>query len=168
MRDLFQLRHSRVLKKVFWTWSVDPLGSQFWCHRPSTELVWTFFRVIQKNDPMAKVWPSAPPKVRRGWFVLPQTGHFYVFFFDEINFPCQISPLHVHNLKANNVERVQTGYLGAILVHPMRRQNFAGKLHLCTFLPHLSLCLTDPGIVCWRNFGETSCFALAKGEKYIC
>ena len=26
--------------------------------------------------------------------------------------------------------RAQLGYLGAILVHPMRRQNFAGELHL--------------------------------------
>ena len=45
---------------------------------------------------------------------------------DVVDFHLQAD---IHILEAMHV-RAQLVYLGAILVHPMRRQNFAGELHL--------------------------------------
>ena len=45
---------------------------------------------------------------------------------DVVDFHLQYD---IHILEAMHV-RAQLDYLGAILVHPMRRQNFAGELHL--------------------------------------
>ena len=59
-----------------------------------------------------------------------------VFFLEKIKFPGQkvdFGLWHViHILKAVHL-RIKMGYLEAILVHPVRRQNFAGKWHLTNF-----------------------------------
>jgi len=59
----------------------------------------------------------------------------YIMKFQEVRYDTvsDVVDFHlhyvIHIMKALHV-RAQMDYLGAILVHPMRRQNFAGGLHL--------------------------------------
>ena len=70
---------------------------------------------------------STVVKVRRGRFLRLKKVIFRVFL-DEINFG-QTVDFRLQHVIFRKL-RVQMVYLRAILVNPIRRQNFAGKLYL--------------------------------------
>ena len=58
------------------------LRSQFWCHRPFTNLIWTVipqsFQGYPKFDRVSTVWPPSPPKVR--WCRL----HLHLYYIGDL------------------------------------------------------------------------------------
>ena len=76
---------------------------------------------------------SSSSQTQKSVFFSPQKGCSEVLFLDKKNFPSETVDFclqhAIHILKAMHLW-LKMKFLGAILVHPVRSQNFAGKMHL--------------------------------------
>ena len=76
---------------------------------------------------------SSSSQTQKSVFFSPQKGCSEVLFLDKKNIPSETVDFclqhAIHILKAMHLW-LKMKFLGAILVHPVRSQNFAGKMHL--------------------------------------
>ena len=112
------------------------------------------FQGCPKSWPVVNGLASSSSQTQKSAFLSPQKGRSEGLFLDKKNFPGETVDFRlqhaIHILKAKHL-RLKMGCLGAILVHPVRRQNFAGKLPIwfyniwdCEIYHHLC----KNGIVC--------------------
>ena len=124
--------------------SMEAQCAQFWCRRPSTELIWTV--IYQTFNGYIRSWPGvsylasgSSKREKRVIFVIPKGSclgdSFGRTFPNWFSWPNgQLSPKTRHIFWKLCFVRIHLRYLGHFLVDPMRRHNFAGKLHIRSYI----------------------------------
>ena len=88
------------------------------------------FRGTPEVKLLLTFWPPPSPRRRGSYFLSPKKGDFRgIFGENQVSRPNSPFFTHsvIHILKAVHL-RDKMGYLEALLLHPVRRKNFAGKL----------------------------------------